>query len=106
MSLSSDLIRNEVVVHKVELLENAFVQEKFVNELKIATRKYKDKNFSQLVKLVFHGAKNTDPKLIIESEYGLDMRYSRDGFYGQGIYFADNSNYCHSFAHRNAEGYY
>jgi hypothetical protein len=30
------------------------------------------------------------------------MRFSRAGFYGQGIYFADNSNYSHTYAYSDA----
>ena len=93
-------------ITKLERLENAFVQEKFVTELKLAARKYKGKSPSQLVKLLFHGAKNTESKLIYESEHGLDMRFSRDGMYGQGIYFADNARYCHGFARNLGNGLY
>lgn len=35
---------------------------------------------------------------IYNSDEGLDMRYSQDGFYGQGIYFADNAKYSHTYA--------
>lgn len=32
------------------------------------------------------------------SDEGLDMRFSRSGYYGQGIYFADNAKYSHTYA--------
>ena len=33
------------------------------------------------------------------------MRYSRDGYYGQGIYFADNAEYSHTYARQTNQGY-
>lgn len=71
-----------------------------MNELKINFDKYKTKLPSQLIKLLFHGSgKNgADPKLIYESEEGLDIRFANYGAYGQGTYFADNSAYSHPFA--------
>ena len=77
------------------------MREKFLIELKLACQKYKDKNLSQLVKFLFHGTSSVEPKTILESESGLDMRFSRDGMYGQGIYFADNSEYSHRYAYKS-----
>jgi len=45
--------------------------------------------------MLWHGTRQTDPKTIVKSEYGLDMRFSKAGNYGNGIYFADNSSYSH-----------
>lgn len=47
---------------------------------------------------MFHGAKNVDSAQIYNSDEGLDMRFSRPGYYGQGIYFADNAKYSHTYA--------
>ena len=51
-------------------------------------------------KLLFHGTSGTDPKLIYDSEEGLDMRFSKNGMWGVGIYFAVNSEYSNSYAFR------
>ena len=81
------------------------MREKFLIELKLACQKYKEKSLSQLVKVLFHGTSSVDPKTIWESEQGLDMRFSRDGMYGQGIYFADNASYSHRYAFKsNVDG--
>ena len=74
------------------------MQEKFRAEIKIMARKYPTKAPTQLIKLLFHGSSNTDPRSIYNSEEGLDMRFSRAGMYGQGIYFADNSKYSIRYA--------
>ena len=36
--------------------------------------------------------------MIYKSESGLDMRFSRPGMYGKGIYFAEESSYSDSYA--------
>lgn len=69
-----------------------------MTEFKLLSTKYKGKGMAQLVKLLFHGAKGVSPEMIYESETGLDARFSRDGAYGQGIYFADNADYSHAYA--------
>ena len=44
-------------------------------------------------KLLFHGTRNTDPKDIFKSEKGFDFRYSSDGLWGRGTYFAVKGGY-------------
>lgn len=71
-----------MVISNVHRLFNQNVQERFKTELKLQARKHPGKEPSQLVKLLFHGAKTTAPDNIYSSEDGLDMRYSRNGYYG------------------------
>jgi hypothetical protein len=54
-----------------------------------------------LVKLLFHGTKSVTPKEIYEGNQGLDMRFSRPGMFGQGIYFADSPNYSDAYAYQD-----
>ena len=61
-------------------------------------KKYKDFPINKIVKHLFHGTSSTDPSLIYKSESGLDMRFSKPGMYGKGIYFAENSSYSDSYA--------
>ena len=49
------------------------------------------------MKLLFHGTKQTEPEKIYSGEYGLDNRFSREGMYGNGIYFANNSKYSNMY---------
>ena len=69
-----------------------------MTEFKLMCKKYKDKSVTQLVKFLFHGCKTVPPNQIYESETGLDSRFSKNGVYGQGIYFADNAEYSHAYA--------
>lgn len=86
-------------VIKIEKLCNRSVQKKFLTELKLSCERYKGKPLTSMVKLLFHGSKNTKPEDIYLGSQGLDMRFSRSGFFGQGIYFADNPNYSHDYCH-------
>ena len=57
-------------------------------------------------KLLFHGTRDTDPKDIFKSEKGFDFRYSSDGLWGRGTYFAVKASYSdRSYAHtRSPDG--
>jgi hypothetical protein len=50
---------------------------------------------------LFHGTSRWDPKVLCLSNQGFDPRVSNDGFYGQGVYFAETANYSHMYAHRS-----
>ena len=75
------------------------MQKKFLTEIELSCEKYKSKSLTELIKLLFHGTKSVSPKEIYESSTGLDMRFSRPGFFGQGIYFADTPNYSNAYCH-------
>ena len=56
-------------------------------------------------KLLFHGTRNTDPKDIFKSEKGFDFRYSSDGLWGRGTYFAVKASYSdQSYSHTIPDG--
>jgi hypothetical protein len=93
-----------VQIIKIEKIYNCVVYEKFINELKRLLRKYPNKKLPDMMKHLFHGTNATDPKLIYESEDGYDIRFSNAGAFGNGIYFANNSAYSHSFTHRSNNG--
>lgn len=61
---------------------NCFVYDKFVNEFKRMLKKYPLKKTGEIMKHLFHGPNQTDPKLIYESEDGLDIRFANNGAYG------------------------
>ena len=50
--------------------------------------------------LLFHGSRNTDPKEIYGGDASFDMRFSNNGAWGTGNYFAVNASYSDSYAHR------
>ena len=50
-------------------------------------------------KLLFHGTRDTDPKEIYKGDSSFDMRFSRQGLWGRGNYFAVNASYSDAYAH-------
>ena len=48
---------------------------------------------------VYHGTSTTDPSLIYSSPEGLDFRYSNQGFWGRGSYFAEECSLADSFSY-------
>ena len=50
-------------------------------------------------KLLFHGTRNTDPKEIYKGDSSFDSKFSEQGLWGRGNYFAVNASYSDSYAH-------
>mmetsp|Transcript_33319 Transcript_33319/g.87356 ORF Transcript_33319/g.87356 Transcript_33319/m.87356 type:complete len:395 (-) Transcript_33319:200-1384(-) len=48
-----------------------------------------------------HGTGNTPPSVIVNSEWGIDQRYSDKGMYGRGAYFAELAAYSHNCGYRH-----
>ena len=48
---------------------------------------------------LFHGSSSTAPEEIYKSEEGFDMRFSHQGMWGRGNYFAKDARYSCSYAH-------
>ena len=57
-------------------------------------------------KLLFHGTRDTDPKEIYKGDSSFDIKFSKQGLWGRGNYFAINasfsdSSYAHSVSGTN-----
>ena len=50
-------------------------------------------------KLLFHGTRDTDPKEIYKGDSSFDSKFSRQGLWGRGNYFAVNASYSDIYAH-------
>jgi hypothetical protein len=53
--------------------------------------------------LLWHGTSDTDPRLVLKSESGLDHRFSEKGFYGTGIYGAEKASYSDCYTYKVPE---
>ena len=53
--------------------------------------------------LLFHGTRTSNPEDIYKGGEGFDMRFSSDGLWGRGNYFAVNSSYSNSYAFKTRE---
>ena len=90
---------NQPKITNIQKIYNCIIYEKFINEFKRMLRKYPQKNTNDIMKHLFHGTRATDPKLIFATEDGFDIRFSNAGAYGNGIYFANNSQYSSNYAY-------
>ena len=55
--------------------------------------------------LMLHGTSSTRPDIVCLGVHGLDPRYSSEGRYGRGTYFAEDTSYSHNyFKHRADDG--
>ena len=84
-------------VISVKRIQNKFLWEKYVQHKELMSHKGPQ---SMTEMELFHGTRNNPPKCIYESEEGFDMRYSREGLWGLGNYFAENANYASCFAYK------
>ena len=55
-------------------------------------------------KLLFHGTSDNDPKKIYSCDEGFDLRFSKEGMWGRGNYFAANASYSDGFAFNAGDG--
>ena len=83
-----------VEILRVERVQNKLLWRRYVNRSKLM----RDFDTSHLrEELLFHGTRTNDPQLIYKGDEGFDMRYSAQGMWGQGNYFAVNSSYSHYY---------
>jgi hypothetical protein len=70
---------------------------------------YKHEAFSRAegkavkIRHLFHGTKTTDPKVIYDTDTGLDSRVGQ-GMWGQGTYYAVNSSYSVNYSFTRPDG--
>ena len=50
---------------------------------------------------LWHGTKLNKPSLFYEGEEGFDIKYSNQGMWGKGIYFAENASYSLKYCHKD-----
>ena len=80
----------------IKRVQNEFLWEKYCQHKERMGRKGAERvNEMEL----FHGTSSTPPEDIYMSEEGFDMRFSREGLWGQGNYFAENAQYSCSYAY-------
>ena len=87
-------------VISIQRIQNEFLWEKYVQHKELMSHKGLQ---STLEMELFHGTRGSPPNYIYESEEGFDMRYSREGMWGLGNYFAENANYASCFAYKTAD---
>lgn len=86
-----------VNILKIERVQNKVLWRRYYNRSQIM------RNFDRLFlreELLFHGTRDNKPELIYGGAEGFDTRFCSTGMWGRGNYFAVNSSYSNSYAHR------
>jgi hypothetical protein len=86
----------------VERIQNRRLWTVFQTELHFLKEKHGGKEVE--VKYLFHGTRDTAPRLIYECEEGFDMKFSAQGMWGRANYFAVNSSYSNGYRFKNPDG--
>ena len=82
-------------IMSIEQIQNRELWMKYSN----TAQQIKDEPQNCREKLLFHGTRDTDPKQIYKGDSSFDMRFSRQGHWGKGNYFAINASYSDAYAH-------
>ena len=96
-------IYNQSIYSKFESECLRIIKKHMVSKSDDVKESHCELTYDKMFRFLFHGTKETDPKLIYNSEDGLDFRFSHKGLMGQGIYFAEDPSYSHSYTYRMRE---
>ena len=87
-------------VKKIHRIQNRVLWRKYLDK----SREMKDFGGGVLnEKLLFHGSRENKPELICKGDASFDMRFSKDGLWGRGNYFAVNASYSNGFAYKEVD---
>ena len=95
-----ETLTNATII-KLERIQNKWLWERYSFAKKRMSKKNKDQVNE---KHLFHGTRDTPPEKVYRSEKGVDFRFSREGLFGTGSYFAVNASYSNSYAYTPPEG--
>ena len=90
-------------VYHIQRIQNVLLWRKYMRKKRDLENDATLRNSGE--KMLFHGTSNTKPEQIYEGDSGFDMRYSRDGMWGRGNYFAVKSAYSLGYSHKTRDGY-
>ena len=85
----------------IKRIQNKWLWEKYIQH---KTRMNRKNDGRVHERKLFHGTSDTRPEKIYQSEEGFDMRFSRDGMWGQANYFAVAANYSDQYAYQRSDG--
>ena len=92
--LHSTLPRTELL--KLERIQNKWLWSAYQQ----SKNRMSQKNGGEVKELrLFHGTSSTQPERIFKSEKGFDFRFSMNGMWGRGTYFAVKASYSNRYAY-------
>ena len=101
LSLMQRTLPNVRII-KLERIQNEWLWTRYSQHRELI--KKKNQGIAQELDL-FHGTRSNPPNCIYTGEEGFDMRFSAQGMWGTGNYFAVNASYSHAYAHSTAGGH-
>ena len=81
----------------IKRIQNKELYEEYDHKKQRMIKKNKPLNERNL----FHGSRNTQPTLIYESDKGIDFRFSGEGLWGQGAYFAEKASFADLYSYKS-----
>ena len=100
MLFCSTLPQCEII--RIERIQNKLLWQIYIDCAK-TTNKSNDGYLGEMT--LFHGTSYNNPDQIYEGASSFDMRFSRDGMWGRGNYFATNASYSNSYSYKMPNGY-
>ena len=86
---------------RVDRIQNKLIMRRYFHRSQLM-REFGTEDLRE--ELLFHGTGETQPELIYNGGEGFDMRFSKEGYWGRGNYFAVNSSYSHLYAFYHDSG--
>ena len=83
-------------IEKIERIQNELLWSRYYD---CARRMDEHNNGVTNEKNLFHGTRTVNPQDIYKGDAGFDMRFSNNGMWGRGNYFAVNASYSNDYAH-------
>jgi len=88
---------------KITKIINLYLKHFYNQKLQYISNEHKAKP-KNMIKMLFHGTKRTDPKVIYDGTEGFNPKYSSKGVWGRGIYFSSSASFsCKRYAHSNRD---
>ena len=85
-----------VTVVRLERIQNKWLWERYLfarKRMVVTNRSHVNERH------LFHGTRKTEPEKVFRSEKGVDFRFSGEGLWGTGSYFAVNASYSDAYAY-------
>ena len=91
--------KNNYIVVQIEQVQNKHLWTRYQQS---KVRLHSKDPLTVNEKELFHGTRDKPASMICSSEEGFDMRFSREGMWGQANYFAVNANYSDTYSYHDA----
>lgn len=84
-------------LNSIKRIQNIELYDEYMRTKYKMNKKNKPLNERKL----FHGSRDASPEKIYESDVGFDFRFSEEGLWGRGAYFAEKASLSNLYCHKN-----